>query len=158
MTAGDNMKELKVQFIKNGTVIDHITSGMALKVLKILKVDERIGSTVSVLMHVSSKTVAWKDVVKIEDRELDTEEVNKIALIAPNASINIIRNFKVAEKHRVMLPDMVRDIVRCTNPNCVSNIKEEPVAGEFIVESQNPLKLRCKYCERFVEDIAENIV
>ena len=152
------MKELKVQFIKNGTVIDHITSGMALKVLKILLVDEKIGSTVSILMHVRSKTVDWKDVVKIEDRELDTAEVNRIALIAPNATINIIRDFNVIEKYRVTLPELVREIVRCTNPNCVSNIKEEPVESEFVVESQRPLKLKCKYCERFVENIAENIL
>jgi aspartate carbamoyltransferase regulatory subunit len=152
------MKELKVQFIKNGTVIDHISPGMALKVLKILRVDEKIGSTVSVLMHVPSKMSKWKDVVKIEDRELDPQEVDRIALIAPSATINIIRNFNVVEKHRVSLPDRVREIVRCTNPNCVTNTRGEPVTNEFLVESKDPLRLRCKYCERFVEDIAENIV
>lgn len=151
------MKELKVQLIKNGTVIDHITSGMALKVLKILGVNEKIGSTVSVLMHVASKKENWKDVVKIEDRELDPDEVDKIALIAPNATINIIRNYNVAEKHKVSLPDLVRGIVRCDNPNCITNLKE-PVEPEFIVESRNPPKLRCRYCDRELEDVVANIV
>lgn len=153
------MTELKVQFIKNGTVIDHISSGMALKVLKILKVDENIGSTVSVLMHVQSKHTTWKDVVKIEDRELDPKEVDKIALIAPQATINIIRNFNVAEKRKVTLPDSVRGIVRCTNPNCVTNsVKGEPIEYKFIVTNKDPPKLMCQYCERFVENISDNIV
>lgn len=151
------MKELKVQLIKNGTVIDHINSGMALKVLKILKVDEKIGSTVSVLMHVASQKEAWKDVVKIEDRELDPDEVDRIALIAPNATINIIRNYNVAEKHRVNLPDTVKGIVRCDNPNCITNLKE-PVESEFVVESKNPPKLKCRYCDRELEDVGANII
>jgi aspartate carbamoyltransferase regulatory subunit len=151
------MKELKVQPIKNGTVIDHIPSGMALKVLKILAVNEDIGSTVSVLMHAHSGKVGWKDVVKIEDRELDTDEVNKIALIAPDATINIIRNYSVAEKRKVILPNVVRGIVKCANPNCITNLRE-PIRSEFIVESKNPPKLKCRYCERNLENIAENII
>ena len=81
------MRELKVTPIKNGTVIDHIRSGMALKVLKILGVDEDVGSTVSVLLHAPSKQTGWKDVVKIEDRELDAGEVDRISLVAPQATI-----------------------------------------------------------------------
>jgi aspartate carbamoyltransferase regulatory subunit len=151
------MAELKVEFIKNGTVIDHIKSGMALKVLKILGVDENIGSTVSVLMHVHSKKIIWKDVVKIEDRELRKKEVDKIALIAPDATINIIRDYKVSKKYRVALPSVVKGIVGCGNPSCITNINE-PVEPEFIVESKNPLKLKCIYCERWLENIAEHIL
>lgn len=151
------MKELKVTPIKNGTVIDHITCGMALKVLKILGVDESIGSTVSVLMHVPSKKTDWKDIVKVEDRELDSKELNKIALIAPNATINIIRNYNVAEKHKVQLPDVVKGIVRCGNPNCITNLRE-PIEPEFSVESTNPIKLKCRYCDRELDDIFGNII
>ena len=94
------MKEFKVTPIRNGTVIDHIECGMALKVLRIIGLDgENVQSPVSVLMHVPSKKSGWKDVLKVEDRELDPKDVDKIALIAPKATINIIRDFNVAEKH-----------------------------------------------------------
>jgi len=84
------MRELRVTPIKNGTVIDHIPAGMALKVLKILGIDEGVPSTVTVAMHVPSKAMGWKDIVKVEDRELSPREVDKIALIAPRASVNVI--------------------------------------------------------------------
>ncbi len=155
------MKEVKVSAIKNGTVIDHIDSGMALKVLKILSItDRKVDSTISVAMHVPSKKEDWKDIVKVEDRELDARELNKIALIAPMATINIIRNYNVAEKHKVSLPDVVVGIVRCGNPTCITNSTQpaEPVETEFTVESKNPPRLKCRYCEREVEDIAGHII
>jgi aspartate carbamoyltransferase regulatory subunit len=152
------VKEFKVTPIKNGTVIDHITCNMALKVLKILGITEGgVNSTVSVLMHVPSSKGKWKDVVKIEDRELDAKEVDKIALIAPFATINIIRNYNVAEKHRVKLPECVKGIVKCSNLNCITNLKE-PVESRFEVTSEDPPNLRCWYCEREIEEISEFIV
>jgi len=140
------MKELKVQPIKDGTVIDHITPGNALKVLKILGIEGKEGSIISIAMNVVGKR-GKKDIVKIENRELDAKEVDKIALIAPNATINIIRNYEVVEKHRVSIPDEIVGIVRCPNPNCISNSKE-PIESKFIVVSRKPLKIRCYYCER----------
>jgi aspartate carbamoyltransferase regulatory subunit len=102
------MKELKVTPIKNGTVIDHIDPGMALKVLKIIGVvGEEVNSTVSVVMHVFSSKVGFKDIVKIEDRELLPAQVDKIAMISPNVTINIIRNYKVVEKYKPKLPEIL---------------------------------------------------
>ncbi len=152
------MKELKVQPIKNGTVIDHIPSGMALKVLRIIGIDEKgVDSTVSVLMHVPSKGTGWKDIVKVEDRELDPKEVDKVSLIAPSATINIIRNYEVAEKHKVQLPKVVKGIVKCANPSCITNLNE-PVETMFTIKSKIPLKLRCHYCDRELENVVENII
>lgn len=152
------MKDFRVTPIRNGTVIDHIECGMALKVLRIIGVDgEKIHSTVSVLMHVPSKKAGWKDVVKVEDRELDPSEVDKIALISPRATINIIRDFNVAEKYKVKLPDIVRGIVRCGNPNCITNLSE-PVEPEFAVECKDPPILRCIYCDRILENIPDHII
>ncbi|TLZ43084.1 MAG: aspartate carbamoyltransferase regulatory subunit, partial [Methanobacteriota archaeon] len=99
------MRELRVTPIKNGTVIDHIPAGLALKVLKILGIGDSVTSTVTVAMHVPSHAMGWKDIVKVEDRELGAREIDKIALIAPTASVNVIRNYNVAEKRRVTLPD-----------------------------------------------------
>lgn len=151
------MKELKVQPIKDGTVIDHITPGNALKVLKILGIAEKQpDSVISIAINVTGKR-GKKDILKIENRELDAREVNKISLIAPNATINIIRNTEVVEKRRVEIPDEIVGIVKCANPNCISN-KKEPVEPKFIVKSKNPLKIKCYYCEREPDDISSHII
>ena len=141
---------LRVSKIKNGTVIDHITSGHALDVAKILGITGKSGNIVTIAMNVPSKRMGKKDIVKIEGRELKAEEVDKIALIAPNATINIIRDYKVVEKKRVQLPKVIKNIVRCANPACISN-SNEPVQPTFYVESQEPLYLKCHYCGYLME-------
>jgi aspartate carbamoyltransferase regulatory subunit len=150
------VKELKVTPIKNGTVIDHISMGMALKVLQILKITGDHLSPVTVAMNVASKG-GTKDIVKIEDRELEIRELNKIALIAPNATINIIRDYAVEKKFKVEVPEKVEDVVECSNPNCVS-VMENRMNHMTIVFSQDPVRVKCFYCEREIEDIAENII
>jgi len=151
------VRELRVTPIKNGTVIDHIPAGMALKVLRILGIEEAVSSTVTVAMHVPSKASGWKDIVKVEDRELSPKEVDKIALIAPRATVNVIRNYNVAEKHVVRLPDRAVGILRCGNPNCITNLRE-PVETDFSVLEGEPLRVACRYCDRVLEDIAAAIV
>ena len=138
------MRELRVTPIRNGTVIDHIPAGMALKVLKILGVHDAPSSTVTVAMHVPSRLMGWKDIVKVEDRELGAREIDKIALVAPSASVNVIRNYNVAEKHHVVLPDRAIGILKCANPICISNTRE-PVESEFLVRSKKPLRVVCKF-------------
>ncbi len=150
------MKELKIQPIKNGTVIDHITAGNSVKVLHILGIPRSSSSTVSVAMNVKSM-LGKKDIVKVENRELDPQEVDKISLIAPKATINIIRDFEVSEKYRVKLPEEIVGIVRCSNPTCVSN-SNEPVDSRFIVISEDPPHIKCYFCEREPEDISERII
>lgn len=143
-------KTLRVSKIKNGTVIDHITGGHALDVIKILGITGRVDGVVTVAINVPSKKLDVKDMVKIEGRELKSEEVDKIALLAPHATINIVRNYKVVEKQRVKLPNIIRGIVKCANPACISNSKE-PVQPTFYVESEEPLRLRCHYCGYIME-------
>ena len=150
------MKELKIPLIKNGTVIDHIKSGNAIKVLRILEIPQNLSSTVSVAINVKSH-LGSKDIVKVENRELKTSEVDKIALIAPKATINIIRNYEVAEKHKVELPNQIIGIVKCSNPTCISNYNE-PVKSRFIVINKDPPQIICYYCEREPEDISERII
>jgi len=149
-------KELKVPRIKDGTVIDHITAGNAVKVLHILGIPKGTSSIVSVAMNVKSE-LGKKDIVKVENRELDPHEVNKIALIAPKATINFIRDYEVAKKHKVKLPDEIVGIVSCSNPTCVSNAKE-PVKSRFKIISKDPPRIKCYYCEREPEDIADRII
>ncbi len=143
-------KELKVKPIKNGTVIDHITSNRALSVLKILELPNE-KTTVTVAMNVLSSQMGSKDIVKIEGRELAPKEVDKIALIAPSATINIIRDYEIVEKSKVHLLDNVKDILKCPNPNCITNT-DEPVQIKFFVTGKKPVILRCYYCERIMEE------
>jgi aspartate carbamoyltransferase regulatory subunit len=150
--------ELRVKPIKNGTVIDHIAGGQALNVLKILGIAGTSDATVSVVMNVESSKLGKKDIVKVEDRELKEEEVNRIALIAPDATINIIRDFSVIEKHHVDLPDQIIGVVRCQNPSCISNT-EEPIKSRMMVKTKNPVLLRCVYCEQpITEKIADFLI
>jgi len=146
--------ELKVRPIKNGTVIDHIAAGQALNVLKILEISGTSDAAVSVVMNVGSGKLGKKDIVKVENRELREEEVNRIALIAPAATINIIRNYKVSEKRKVDLPNEIIGVVRCQNPSCISNTSE-PIKSRLVVKAKNPVLLRCIYCE---QPLTERIV
>jgi len=141
---------LRVSKIRNGTVIDHITNGHALDVVKILGITGRTGGVVTVTMNVPSKKLEVKDIVKVEGRELNSKEVDKIALLAPHASINIIRDYVVVEKQVVKLPEVLKGIVKCANPACISN-SEEPVQPTFYVEREEPLKLKCHYCGYIME-------
>ncbi len=143
------MSELKVRKIKDGTVIDHITAGHAFSVLHILGITGREGQTISVLLNVPSKKLGTKDIVKVENRELMPEEVNKIALIAPKATINIVCDYKVIKKKRVSLPRIIKGIVRCANPTCITNTSE-PIEPTFAVECGDPLTLKCHYCSRIL--------
>jgi aspartate carbamoyltransferase regulatory subunit len=150
------MKELKVTPIKNGTVIDHITAGCAVKVLHILNIPESTTSVVSVVMNVVGKT-GKKDIVKVENRELDPKELDKLALIAPKATINIIREYEVIKKHKVEIPNQIVDLIQCSNPTCVSNARE-PVQSRFHVICKDPPRIKCYYCEREPEDIAAHVI
>lgn len=152
-------KVMKVQPIRNGTVIDHIAAGKALYVLEVLGLahGKTTGATISFLSRVPSKRGNRKDIIKVEDRELTPSEVQMVALISPGASINIIRNFAVAKKFNVDLPETIEGLVRCPNPNCISN-QREPVPSQFHVDSESPLALTCYYCERTITDVEAQLI
>ncbi len=150
-------KEMRVRRIEHGTVIDHITAGQALNVLRILGISGTSKAVVSVAMNVPSGAIGSKDIVKVEDRELEEKEVDRISLIAPNATINIIRDFEVIEKYSVELPERLDGVVKCSNPNCISNTNE-PVISKFMV-NKKPVELRCIYCDHVIsEGIAEHLI
>ncbi len=142
--------ELRVSKIKNGTVIDHITNGHALDVVRILGITGKEEGPITIAINVPSKQLKRKDIVKIEGRELKPQEVHKIALIAPHASINIIRDYKVAKKEEVKLPKTIDDTIKCANPACISN-SSEPVTPKFYVDCDEPLSLKCHYCGYIIE-------
>ena len=145
---------LRVQKIRNGTVIDHIKPGNAFNVLKILGIDSNYNETVTIMMNARSKKFGKKDIVKIENRVPKREEIDKISLLSPYAKVNIIKNSEVIDKHEVEIPDTISDVLLCTNPDCVTG--HEKIKTKFYVVSKNPLTLRCHYCERLVSEFKFN--
>ncbi|WP_128906546.1 aspartate carbamoyltransferase regulatory subunit [Halorubrum amylolyticum] len=146
--------ELRVSKIRDGTVIDHVEGGQALNVLAILGIDGSEGYGVSVGMNVPSDRLGRKDIVKVEERELSQSEVDVLSLIAPEATINIVRDFEVVEKNRVTRPDSVTGVLSCPNRNCITNA-DEPVDTRFDVVADG---VRCDYCSTILRaDIADHI-
>ena len=150
----------RVTAIRNGTVIDHIQAGHALQVIRMLRIDTSRSTPVSLVMNVPSDKLGRKDVLKIEDRELNQEELDRLALIAPAASIAIIRNHAVAEKLKVELAEDLINIASCSFSNCIPENTHEPLPQRLRVISQDPLEVRCYYCGRGqnLEDLIENIL
>jgi len=146
--------ELRVSKIRNGTVLDHLPGGSALSVLALLDIDGSEGTGVSVAMNVPSDRLGTKDVVKVEDRELSQAEVDVLALVAPRASVNIVREYDVTEKNRVERPERVEGVVVCPNSNCITNA-DEPVRSRFDVLEDG---VRCAYCDEIIrEGIADHL-
>src|SRR3972149_7078492 len=144
-------RELRVSKIKDGTVIDHISGGYALDVAKILGITGKEKKVMTIAINVPSRRFGVKDIVKIEGKALNSQEVNRIALVAPHATINIIHDYNVVEKLEVKLPKVIEGIVKCVNPVCISN-SDEPVVAKFYVESEEPLLLKCHYCGYILEN------
>lgn len=139
-----SMPSIKVSALSEGTVIDHLVAGTALKVLDILGIS--FEGAVTIGLNLESRKMGSKDIIKIERREVTPEEVAKIALVSPRASFSIIRDYQVVEKFTPELPELIEGLIRCPNPSCISS--EERVRTKFAVLRGDPLRLRCHYCER----------
>jgi aspartate carbamoyltransferase regulatory subunit len=139
----DAYKVRQVEAIANGTVIDHIPAAMTMKVVALLASTE---DQVFVGQNLRSARIGKKGVVKVANRELSDHVLSTIALIAPGASISIIRDYQVVQKHTVPVPEVFASVARCANPNCVTNHERWPT--KFDVIAGTPLRVRCRYCER----------
>jgi len=145
-------KELKISAIEEGTVIDHIPTDATFKVVEILDLENHNG-IVSIATNLQSKRINKKGIVKVGGKSLTQDEVNKIAVVAPDATVNIINSYNIKEKIKVKMPDVIDNVVKCSNPVCITN--NERVATKFYVVRKDPLKIKCHYCERCMgkEDI-----
>ncbi|MBI2660293.1 aspartate carbamoyltransferase regulatory subunit [Candidatus Woesearchaeota archaeon] len=145
-------RELKISAIDEGTVIDHIPTDATFKVVDILDLENHSG-IVSIATNLQSKTIGRKAIIKVGGKSLTQSEVNKIAIVAPDATVNIIKNYDVREKIKVKTPDIIDNVVKCSNPVCITN--NEQVPTKFYVLKKDPLKIKCHYCERSMgkEDI-----
>lgn len=141
-------KELAVAALRNGTVIDHIPSSALFKAVRILGI-ENLESSVTIGYNLESQKLGKKGIIKVADVEFDEATLNRIALIAPTAVVNIIRDFNVTEKRRVKTPESFIGIVKCPNPKCITN--NEPMTTRFRVIENDPVVIRCHYCEHAVK-------
>ena len=141
--------QLLVRRIKDGTVVDHIENGKALIVLRVLDITGREGNVVTGALNVPSSKHVKKDIIKVENKFLEKVETDKLALIAPHATINIIRDYKLVEKRKINLPDSIIGIFDCPNLNCVTN-SEEDIRSTIDIIDKEKILLRCKYCARTI--------
>jgi len=138
--------QLLVRRIRNGTVIDHIQHGRAMFVLRALDITGKEGNVVTVALNVPSSKHKKKDIIKVEHRFLEKDETNKLALIAPHATINIIREYRLVEKRKILLPDSIVGIFGCPNLNCVTN--SEDIKSTIDVIDKTKIVMKCRYCGR----------
>ena len=139
-------QKMSVEAIKDGTVIDHIPAGQGLAILRQFKL-LHYGSAVTVGFNLPSKSAGTKDIIKIANVHLDDAAANRLALFAPNATVNVIADFAVVAKKALTLPDTISEVFRCPNPQCASH--GEPVASRFYVrEKHGSTRLKCHYCEK----------
>ncbi len=144
----EKRKELIVSAIENGTVIDHIPADRVFQVVKILGL-EKVNNPMYFGTNVESKKYGTKGFIKVSDKYFAPEEVNKIALVAPTASIIEIKDYEVIKKQTASIPESIEHIVKCFNPNCITN-KEHDVPTKFrvIKDAEGHIKLHCHYCEK----------
>lgn len=137
---------LIVSKIRNGTVIDHIPSGRALAVLRVLGIRGQEGYRIALVMNVESSKMGRKDILKIEERAIQEREAELITLIAPEATINIIKDYEVVEKRKQRVPDRISGLLRCSNPLCITNNDPEATT-KFRTINKSPIELVCEYCD-----------
>ncbi|WP_297089432.1 aspartate carbamoyltransferase regulatory subunit [uncultured Draconibacterium sp.] len=152
MEMKDNMKKklkLKVSAIKDGTVIDHIPAKNLFKVISILGLD-KIENQITFGTNLDSAKLGAKAIIKVSDKFFEDYEINKIALIAPHAKLNIIKDYEVAEKKIVEIPERIKGIAKCFNPKCITN--HEVITTCFKVIKTDPIALKCRYCEKITAE------
>lgn len=143
-------EKLVVSAIENGTVIDHIPANKVLKVINILGLDD-YEDEVLIGINLNSQKYGKKGIIKVRNKYFEQSDLNKIALVAPNATLIVIKNYEVIEKKCVEIPDTIEKIVKCINPNCITN--QETIDTKFSVVEKNPLKIQCHYCEKTMTNI-----
>lgn len=141
-------KELVVSAIENGTVIDHIPTPSVFQVVRILNLDQ-FENQIMIGTNLDSSKYGKKGIIKVSNKYFEPEDINKIALVAPTATLIVIKDFRVVEKKNVEIPETIQKFVKCVNPNCITNIENVPT--KFKVINKQESKLKCHYCEKITE-------
>lgn len=141
-------KKLSVSAIENGTVIDHIPAQNLFKVINILGLD-KIDNLITFGANMESRRLGTKAIIKVADKFFEFEEINRIAVVAPHAKLNVIKGYNVVEKKVVEVPDHIEGIIKCVNPKCITNF--ENIKTKFEVIDKQNVSLKCHYCEKITD-------
>lgn len=139
-------KQLSVSAIENGVVIDHIPAGQAVRLVKLLKLAQHQGQ-ITIGLNLVSSDFGLKDIIKIENHNLSIDEQHEVALLAPKATLNFIKNFSVVKKEKVTPPKQIKGLLKCANPRCVSNLNRMQTVFN-VCYNQQKINLVCHYCEK----------
>ena len=138
-------EELQVAALQNGTVIDHIPTDKLFTIVSLLGL-KNSDLNITIGNNLPSKKLGKKGIIKVADRFFSDEEISRLSVVAPNVQLNIIRDYEVVEKKQVIMPDVVKGIVKCCNPKCITN--NEPMMTIFHVICKESGVLKCHYCEK----------
>ena len=141
-------RQHQVAALRRGTVVDHLSPGMALKALQLIGVPSRDAALIGV--NLFSEKMGRKDILKLENLDLTDHQIERLAVLGPNASVCFIREYEVVRKVLVTLPERISGVLRCLNPNCITN--HDRLETKFDVERRSPTLVRCHYCERLIRE------
>lgn len=145
MCKKNNKGEMFVRALKNGTVIDHIPSDKLFAVVSLLHLD-KLKNRIIIGFNLNSEKIGKKSIIKVSDKYFSSEELNQLSVLAPNVTLNIIKEYEIIEKYKVEMPDELNGIIKCANPKCITN--NEPMTTRFkIIDKQKGI-IRCFYCEK----------
>ena len=146
MSATTNDK-LLVEAIANGTVIDHIAPGQAMNILRLFNF---IGkhNQITVGFNLKSGEMGSKDIIRIADVAFSPSETEQLAILAPDATVNSIKDYKVVDKYKLRLPNEIKGAFECPNSNCITHVEKGAPARFSIFKEEGKVMMRCHYCER----------
>ena len=139
---------MKIDAIKNGIVIDHIESGKGKDVYNFLNLDQ-LDCSVALIKNAFSKKTGKKDIIKI-DESIDVN-LDALGYIAPTATVNIIKNGQIVEKSKLALPEILKNVIKCKNPRCITSVEQE-IEHQFRLVDKEKRIYRCVYCESKAND------
>lgn len=148
MTDSNPGRQQQVAALRHGTVVDHLSPGMALKALQLIGVPKVHAALIGV--NLFSAKMGRKDILKLENLELTDDQIQRLAVLGPNASVCYIREYEVVRKVQVELPERIAGVLRCPNPSCITN--HDRLETRFDVERKSPTVVRCHYCERLIRE------
>ena len=139
---------MQINPIKNGIVIDHIEAGKGMEVYNFLNLSE-LDCTVALIKNVPSKKTGIKDIIKID--ALSALDLDVLGYIAPETTVNIIKDGNIVEKSKLELPSIVKNVMKCKNPRCITSVEQE-VDQVFKLVDKEKRTYRCIYCESKAKD------
>jgi aspartate carbamoyltransferase regulatory subunit len=135
---------LNVGKIEEGFVLDHIQAGKSMSIYEHLGLD-KMDCTVAIIKNARSKIMGKKDILKVEC-DIDTLDLDVLAFIDHNITINVIKAGEIIEKRSLKLPKEVKNVIKCRNPRCITSIEQELPHIFYLADEEKEI-YRCKYCE-----------